>query len=515
MVIALLIAVTGCKKNADEQPQHHQPAPPPENKVTGGKYPLNVIYFIPSDLDTVPGFQRRLNGVFNYTQRFISQWMTKWGYIGTTISLPADSTGNLKLIVLRGQQGKDAYPYSGGAGNVMNEVNAYYSAHPTEKTSEHILVIMPAYSYRADGYPSGGPFYGIGRWCFALDYPGLDTINFGKPDDKFATIWIGGMAHELGHGINLPHNGGAQSQNLLYGTTLMGSGNSTYGKAPTYLSPADAAILANCQVFSKATRSDWYGNASGVISKIYAGYNKDSAAIIVSGKFSAGVPVKDIAYYNRNTDSDVGGYRSVTFASKPLGTDSFYIKMPMKDFRDTANTNYEFVIRLCHENGTITTYTASYSFVNNVPVIGFGDKIVYDKKDWRVISFSSEETASENGAAANVIDGANNTYWHSRWSTSGAGYPHTLVIDMAKILYVNRFTFRQRESRRVKTVEILISNNNSTWTSLGDFTLQDHSNPQNITFPTLKYFRYFKLNMKSAYDGLQFAAMSEVGTYKD
>lgn len=189
--------------------------------------------------------------------------------------------------------------------------------------------------------------------------------------------------------------------------------------------------------------------------------------------------------------------------------------MPVSDFRDKGNTNYEFTIRLCHENGSITSYVASYSFVNDIPVITFGEKVVYDKTAWTVAAYSSEETAGENGSAANIIDGSGSTYWHSRWSSNATSYPHYITVDMRQALDVNRFTFKQRDSRMVKVVEILTSNDNSTWTSLGDFTLAQTTNPQNIVLSSTKNFRYFKLNMKNSYDGQQFAAMCEVGTYKD
>ena len=510
----VLAATLGCKRSLIDAPPggKKNTALTGSNQVTSGPYNLNVIYFVPSDLDTVAGYRERLNGVMLHIQHFISTWMNKWGY-NSTVGLPADSSGRLKLILIRGALTKSQYPYDGGSGAVMNEVNAYFTAHPQEKSSEHILVIMPAYSYGTNGDPSGGPFYGIGRWCFALDYTGLDTINLGKPDDKFSTKWIGGMAHELGHGINLPHNGGAQSLNALYGTTLMGSGNYTYGKAPTYLTPADAAILSVNQVFSSVTRADWYASPNCKVKKVYARY--ENGNIIVSGKFSASKAVKDIGYYHRNRDNDAGGYTSVTFESKPIGADSFYISMPLADFRDKGNTNYEFTIRFCHENGSITTWTANYAFANGVPVINFGDKIVYDKSAWSIAAYSSQETQQEDGAAINAIDDADNTYWHSRWSSNAASYPHYLVINMGATLDVNRFTFRQRETRRVKDLEILVSNDNSSWTSLGNFTLQDTTDPQNIALPSVMQFRYFKLLMKSSYDGQQFAALSEVGTYQD
>jgi hypothetical protein len=508
----LFLVTLGCKKlpglSTDEPV-----AVDPNSGLHTGTYNLNVVYFIPSDLDTVARYQQRLNGVMLHTQRFITKWMAQWGYSNKTIGLPLDANGKLKMSVIRGSQPKESYPYEGGAGAMMTEINAYFAANPGAKTSDHILVITPTYSYGSNGDPSGGPFYGIGRWCFALDYTGLDTLNLGKPDDKFSTKWIGGLAHELGHGINLPHNGGAQSQNLLYGTSLMGTGNGTYGKAPTYLTPADVAILANGQLFSNASRTDWYSTPNCKIKKIYARYENNS--IIVSGKYSSDKVVKDIAFYHRNTATDNGGYASVTFAAKPIGTDSFYVSMPLSDFRDKANTNYEFTIRLVHENGSITGVPLNYSFVNGTPVLTFGDKRVVNKTNWSLTSFSTQETAEEDGAAINVIDDAINTYWHSKWSSGSQSYPHTLVINMGAQLDVNRFTLRQRDSRRVKILEILTSNDNNTWTSLGDFTLLNTTDSQDILLAQVKNFRYFKLNMKSSYDGEPFAALSEVGTYKD
>ncbi|RQO65876.1 hypothetical protein DBR43_26875 [Pedobacter sp. KBW06] len=517
LLIASLAVLASCKRVSDVSVGENLRA---ANKfgATGdgpqsGTNNLNVVYFIPSDLDTVPGYQKRLNGVMVYTQNFVSKWMNHWGFTNKTVGIPVDAQGKLRMAVIRGTYPKAQYPYEGGSAQMMTEINAYYAAHPGEKTSDHILVVTPTYSYDTNGYPSGGPFYGIGRWCFALDYTGLDTLNLGKPNDKYSTIWIGGLAHELGHGINLPHNGGAESQNVTFGTTLMGSGNSTFGKSPTYLSPADAAILANCQVFSSTTRSDWYAAPGFQLTKFSAKYQ--SGNIIVSGKFSAVKAVKDIALYHRIAATDPGGYRSVTFAAKPIGTDSFYVSMPVSDFREKGNTGYEFTIRYCHENGSISSQVINYSFANDIPQINIADKPVYSKTNWSITSYSSQETASESGAATNVIDNSISTYWHSRWSSSATSYPHNLVINMGAAKDVNRFTFWQRDSRRVKSMEILTSNDASTWTSLGTFTLQDTTNPQDIILSTVKNFRYFKLNMKSSYDGTQFAALAEVGTYKD
>ncbi|MGS2761643.1 M60 family metallopeptidase [Sinomicrobium sp. M5D2P9] len=134
---------------------------------------------------------------------------------------------------------------------------------------------------------------------------------------------------------------------------------------------------------------------------------------------------------------------------------------------------------------------------------------------WLITDYSSQETGGENGRASNIIDGDPATYWHSQWSGDNAAeYPHHVSVDMKGTTAVNGFTLTQRDGqRKVKDMEILVSNDGTNWESLGDHVLEETAAPQNIDLPESKSFRYFKLVMKSAYDGLQFAAMAEVTVY--
>ncbi|MBC9796561.1 M60 family metallopeptidase [Sinomicrobium weinanense] len=133
---------------------------------------------------------------------------------------------------------------------------------------------------------------------------------------------------------------------------------------------------------------------------------------------------------------------------------------------------------------------------------------------WLVTDYSSQETAGENGRASNIIDGDPATYWHTRWFDNAAEYPHYVTVDMKESAAVGGFTLTQRDGqRKVKDLEIQVSNDNQDWESLGDFVLEDNATPQNIDLAESRSFRYFKLIMKSAHDGLQFAAMAEVAVY--
>lgn len=144
----------------------------------------------------------------------------------------------------------------------------------------------------------------------------------------------------------------------------------------------------------------------------------------------------------------------------------------------------------------------------------------YNKENWEIISFTSEEDIGEgeNGFAHNIIDGDINSFWHSCWldcSTEESNYPHEITLDTKEVLNIDGFEFHQRQSgtRAIKELEILVSNDNVQWESLGEFTLLNIVAPQTIELEESKSFRYFKLVTKSAYDGTNFSALGEVSLY--
>ncbi|PWW66821.1 galactose oxidase [Actinokineospora spheciospongiae] len=51
-------------------------------------------------------------------------------------------------------------------------------------------------------------------------------------------------------------------------------------------------------------------------------------------------------------------------------------------------------------------------------------------RDGWVATASDQETAAEDGRAANVLDGSDATIWHSRWSGTAAPLPHWITLDM-------------------------------------------------------------------------------------
>jgi len=490
------------------------------------EYNLNVIYFVPKDLTALPDYERRLSELLLWAQNWVKQQMANSGYPNKTFGMftNADKT-RIRIITVYGSKTKDQYPYLGGNGAVYEEVNAYFTANPSLKKSMHNLIILPYYKVEADGTLSGGPFYGTGRDCYALDYEGMDIKNLGKTDaaGRVFSAWFGGMVHELGHGLNLPHNRQKVSENNdpQKGMSLMWAGNGTLGISPTFLTATDCAILNVNQVFNPGT-DIYYGPATASITRIHASYEASSSSILLSGRFTSSVPVNSVVYYNDpNVNNEGTGvnhdYNAITWESKTIGTDSFYVKMPISEleYKDNA-TPYDLKVKLVHTNGTITETLYTYKFTDGIPVLNFSTRNELSKQGWTIKSFSSEETTGEgavNGRAATLIDNNVSTFWHSKWSNPAANYPHEVVVDMASIKSAKGLSLTQRNglSRAVKNFEIQISNDGVNFSPMGNFVAENINGPQYFNFGSPQSFRYFKVIAKSAWDGEQFAALAELG----
>lgn len=224
--------------------------------VAPAEHPLNIVYFLGNDNEPVADYERRLSELMLYVQQFYAKEMTRNGFPGRSFGLERLENGNVKLHLVRGKRPSREYAYATGHNFCMADIKEYAEANPGTLRSEHILVIMPTFYNEEynDMSPGGVPFYGLGRNCFALDYAHFDIKHLGQntPEGRLLTKWLGGLAHELGHGLNLPHNEATVTDKAAMGTPLMGAGNYTFGMSPTYLTLNSARLLDRCQVFAPA-----------------------------------------------------------------------------------------------------------------------------------------------------------------------------------------------------------------------------------------------------------------------
>ncbi|WP_417359616.1 discoidin domain-containing protein [Galbibacter sp.] len=515
-----VLIIAGCSKDQFTPSEENLTAtyllgeqPGFENEWSNNPHKLNVIYFLPKDVEPFQNYKHRISGILLQTQEFFAENLDREGFGRSSFGLDLLAKELVDVDVIRGAREQDYYTYSGGSGKVIPEIEAYFAENKNAKKSEHTLVIMPSRSGDPLN-PGGVPFYGVGKYCFALDYPSMDVKYLGQNDiyGNLATKWIGGLIHELGHGLNCPHNKERKSEQAVLGTAIMGSGNHTYGKSSTFITAASAATFANSQTFSAVERFDWYTQVNHDIKKLDA--RVENGSIVIDGQFVSDYEVTDINFYHDPEPS--GGnkdYDTPSWTVKPDGN-TFHVESPLSDFYKLEG-NYQLRIRFYHENGSWKTYSFQYDFENAVPLLdGVVIKELMDRDGWSVIEADSEE---DTGAAYKILDGDQSTIWHTEWKNTLPNHPHYVVLDMGAATVVDGFAFLNRSNLNgaIKDCEVFTSNDNINWTSQGTYTLKKQTSWQYIQLPARETVRYMKLVTANGYGGFRYTHLAEIGAYTD
>ncbi|MFD1616272.1 discoidin domain-containing protein [Gelatiniphilus marinus] len=473
---------------------------------------LNVIYWVPKGVDTVPGYSKRISDILLDFQEYCANYMEKEGFGRKSFGLDLKENNQVNIITIYSKNGKETYPYRGGGSVINKELQAYFIENPDKKHSDHSLVILPSISGDPLN-PGGVPFYGLGTFCYALDYPEMKLEHLGTSGKygALATKWIGGLYHELGHGLNAPHNSEKKSERDSKGTALMGAGNYTYGKSPTFITGATAATFSNSQAFSNQVRSDWYGPTKNKLTQLKG--KVEGEKIIVSGNFESDVSVTDIVVWH--DPYPAGGnkdYDAIAWNTKPIGTDSLYIENSLSEFFKLED-EYQLRIRFYHENGTQNTYSYEYEFKNGVPNIEVIDsKKTIHPTNWKIIEVNSQE---EDEPASNILDGYQDTFWHTEYRNSLPNYPHYFVLDRNETTAINGFAFGNRDNLNgvIKDFEIWGSNTNNNWEKIGDYSLKRQQNHQFIDLPDNTTYRYFKIKIINGHGDFKYTHLAVLATY--
>ncbi len=92
---------------------------------------------------------------------------------------------------------------------------------------------------------------------------------------------------------------------------------------------------------------------------------------------------------------------------------------------------------------------------------------VISKSAWRVKYVDSQETAGENGAATNAIDGSKTTLWHTQWQGGSPPPPHEIQVDLGAPYNVEGFRYLPRQdgglNGRIGKFEFYVSNDGVGW----------------------------------------------------
>ena len=205
---------------------------------------LHVVYYTPADRDPEPHYQERLEPILEDIRAFYGDNMKRLGFGAKTFNLDHDTDGKLVIHLVKGQQPESAFPgwaerNGGNTGApvggeiVMRESRSILEKAGVRPDHETILYFcnLATWDEKTLTFHHHSPYFGYstqtsGR-CFALDTVIQDVASFSKTEPilkdaewgreslgKFNTIFIGGIAHELGHAFSLPHCGGGRTRKL-------------------------------------------------------------------------------------------------------------------------------------------------------------------------------------------------------------------------------------------------------------------------------------------------------------
>jgi glucose/arabinose dehydrogenase len=126
----------------------------------------------------------------------------------------------------------------------------------------------------------------------------------------------------------------------------------------------------------------------------------------------------------------------------------------------------------------------------------------------------SEETAGENGRAANVLDGDPRTIWHTQWQAADPPHPHEIQLDLGGTYAVTGLFYLGRQDAlgggRIARYEVYVSADGTTWggpAATGTWTTTTAE--QSATFAA-RTGRYVRLRSLSAAYGLPWASAAEL-----
>lgn len=346
---------------------------------------LKVVYWTPSDRAPAAGHRERLTRIMDHIQDFYRSEMERLGFGALAFSLEKESDGLLKVYSVKGQKPFENYERKSGA-EIRRECLPVLRAAGMQPNEETLLIFCNLATWDEEKltFRHQSPYYASGSHrggtAWQLDSPELDIPSmllkeplirdgeYGKISlGKHNSIFIGGIAHELGHALSLPHNQEAPLLRKSGHRALMGDGNRAYGdelrgEGPgAFLTFAGALRLASQPLFSKSEKA-LLTHAQASLQELVV--EPGARSFRFSGRLQANVPVYGMVAY---LDAEGrGDYDAQTVTAVPDSEGRFTLDCHYL----TPGKAAQLRIVLCHVNGATSRQNYSYAVKpDGTPVI--------------------------------------------------------------------------------------------------------------------------------------------------
>ncbi|MEW6249070.1 MAG: NPCBM/NEW2 domain-containing protein [Planctomycetota bacterium] len=248
--------------------------------VAGFNKHVIIVYFNPADRTCLPDYRARIDRIMTEIQAWYRSEMQHNGCGPLTFPLERAADGKLVIHVVRGTRA-----YAEGEEITATElrdvqVKPALLKEGIDIEQEHVIIFAntvfvsdspeeEAKILRSSSHYCGSGDHRHGT-AWVTDYELLDTLNLPRKTPKildggtrpyglggYVVTYVGGVAHEFGHALGLPHNRETAEQHEQLGYALMGNGNyhlfaerAGLGQGD-FLSKPHATILASHPLFKR------------------------------------------------------------------------------------------------------------------------------------------------------------------------------------------------------------------------------------------------------------------------
>ena len=239
---------------------------------------LHIVYWTPADREPAPQYRERLSKILTDIQSFYSREMERVGFGPRTLRLDPAADGLVRIHLVRG---KNPYAHYGrkSGDDIRGESISTLREAGLDPAKETVVIFCNMSNWDAEKrvisqnspYYAGGSIKNGTAWQVDSPILNLDSLtdSAGHVQDgeygrislgRYNSTFIGGIAHEVGHALSLPHCRARPDESAAFGTSLMGAGNRTYGEdrrndgRGTFLTLAEAFRLAGHPMFSGSVK---------------------------------------------------------------------------------------------------------------------------------------------------------------------------------------------------------------------------------------------------------------------